>query len=81
MTLDSLQRAKNLEAVISALKNNIENYKDYEKAKEIKITINDANFLLQPTYLTGEKKVAVINILIEMEENTLNKKLSELEKL
>ena len=81
MTLEDLERAKNLESCIGSAKHNIENYKGFIDANEIKISVTSVDSKQQPIYLTGKRKNLMIDVLIEKAEIYLKDKLVLLEKL
>jgi hypothetical protein len=81
VTLDDLQRAKNLESCINAANRNLEGYKKLEEAKEIKIQTNDKNTEEVTLFFSGEIKNKITNLLKEKEERWINEKLEELYKI
>jgi hypothetical protein len=81
MTLDDLERAKNLESCINSAKQNLEKYKRFKDAKEIKISISGMDTTQQPIYITGDRKTLMIDVLVTSAQIYLNDKYKQLEKL
>lgn len=81
MTLDDLERAKTLEACINSAKQNLEKYKRFIEAKEIKISITTVDTNQQPIYITGYRKDLMFDVLVTAAQTYLNDKYKELEEL
>ena len=81
MKIEVLERAKNLVSCIDSAKHNIENYKGFIKANEIRISVTTVDSSQQAIYITGERKNLMVGVLIEEAEIYLNDKLALLEKL
>lgn len=60
MTLEDLERAKIIAACISSAKHNLATYAEFEKACEIKISINDIGSMQKPIFIAGENKENII---------------------
>ena len=81
MKLEDLKIAKNLESSISYQKHNLEKYKIFKDAEEIRISITAVDSKQQPIFITGERKRLMIDVLIKDAEARLKDKCIELEKL
>ena len=81
MTLEDLERAKNLESCINSAKQNLEKYQRFIDAKEIKISITGIEVREQPIYITGERKALMIGVLVNEAQIYLNDKYRKLKEL